>query len=67
MNLELNAQVQTWRRKAADGTLTKEEMRLAIAALRQGRVSASVASAKSKKAKAPINADDLLKELDGLM
>jgi hypothetical protein len=66
MNLELQAQVQVWRRKSADGTLTQDEMRQAILALRQGRISAGMASAKSKKAKAPVNADDLLAELGGL-
>ena len=50
---ELNSKIATWRQKAADGTLSLEEMKEAIQALRGGRVSAAVASEKSKAKKAP--------------
>lgn len=72
LTAEMQAQVQLWRQKAREGTLTQEEMRAAIAALRQDRVSAADTSAKSRekkattRAKANINSDDLLNELDGL-
>lgn len=67
----INSNVQVWRAKAREGTITQEEMRLAIAAIRKERVGASAVSAASKtkvataKAKAaPIDSDALL---DGLM
>ncbi len=66
---ELQAKISIWRTKALDGTITMDEMREAIAALRQGRVSAAHASegARRKTAKVAIPAaDDLLAELGGL-
>jgi len=69
MNLVLQEKVSIWRQKANDGTLTVEEMKEAIIALRQGRVGAAIASdsARRKTAKKEIpSADDLLSELDGL-
>jgi hypothetical protein len=72
MSPELSAKVQLWRQKARDGSLTQDEMREAIIALRQDRAGAAVTSAASRerkataKAKASVNSDDLLNELDGL-
>jgi len=66
---ELQAKISIWRSKALDGTITMEEMREAIMALRQGRVSAAHASegARRKTAKVAIpSADDLLGELGAL-
>lgn len=66
---ELLANIATWRKAAIDGTLTQEQMREAIKALRAGRISASYASetARKKAAKVAIpSADDLLAELGGL-
>lgn len=66
---ELQSKVAVWRQRAVEGTLTREEMREAIALLRQGRVGAAIASETSRKksAKAAIpTATDLLAELDGL-
>jgi Arc/MetJ-type ribon-helix-helix transcriptional regulator len=67
----INNNLQLWRQKARDGTITQEEMREAIAAIRKERVNASTVSATAKtkaataKAKAaPIDSDALL---DGLM
>jgi hypothetical protein len=63
--------IQIWRAKAADGTITLDEMRQAIQAIRIERVGASASSAASKEKKAvtaakklPIDSDALL---DGLM
>jgi hypothetical protein len=69
MTPELQSKVLLWRQKAADGTLSIEEMKEAVLALREGRVSASAASDKSrakKAAKAIPSADDLLNELGEL-
>ncbi len=69
---EAQAKVQLWRQKAREGTLTQDEMREAIATLRQDRVAAAGASAVSRAkksataAKKAVNSDDLLSELDGM-
>ena len=66
MSPELQSKISVWRAKAAAGTLTQEEMREAITALRADRVGAAIASDKSRrsKAKAEIpDAGDLLKEM----
>lgn len=66
MSPELQSKIATWRAKAVNGTLSPEEMKEAILALRADRVGAAVASAASKrtKAKAEIpSADDMLSEL----
>jgi hypothetical protein len=66
MSPELQSKIALWRQKAVQGTLTADEMKEAITALRQDRVGAAVASAASKrsKAKAEIpDADDLLAEM----
>lgn len=62
--------IQIWRSKAADGTLSMEDCRAAIAAIRKERVNAAVVSATSKtnKAaaaakKAPIDSDAMLDSL----
>lgn len=73
MSEVINANVQLWRQKAADGSITMEEMVEAIKAIRKERVGAQEVSTKSrsttakKKAAAePINSDDLLSGLDSL-
>lgn len=65
--------IQLLRQKSLDGTITLEEMREAIAAIRKERVGAQEVSTKSKekkatvaKKKAPIDSEDLLSELDDL-
>jgi hypothetical protein len=66
---ELQAKIASWRAKAVDGTITKEEMQEAILLMRQDRRGAAIASEKSAatkvtKAKAVIpSAEDMLKEL----
>lgn len=62
-------QIAVWRSKAADGTITLDEMREAIKVLRANRMSTAEAAAKSKSGgkkkapAAPINAADLLSQL----
>jgi hypothetical protein len=66
----VTANIQMWRQKARDGTLTQEELKLAIAEMRQERVGAGAVStaSKAKKSEAaakkqPIDSDALLGEL----
>lgn len=66
MSPELQSKISIWRQRAINGTLTQDEMKEAILALRQDRIGASIASAASKrtKAKAEIpDADALLAEM----
>ena len=66
--LDLQAKISSWRLRAAEGTLSLEEMKEAIVLLRGGRVSAASASAtgrKKKSATAPA-AEDMLADLEGL-
>jgi hypothetical protein len=66
--LELQAKISVWRQRSREGTLTQDEMKEAILALRAGRVAAMQASstAKRKRAIAAIpSADDMLSELSG--
>jgi hypothetical protein len=64
------SKLQEWRQKAADGTITIEEMREAIAAIRQERIASSMRSSASREGKAaakakakPIDSEALLGEL----
>ena len=68
---ELQAKIAAWRIKAVEGTLTKDEMAEAIAALRTERAQAATAPTGERKRssaakKAPVNSDDLLSQLEGL-
>ncbi len=70
---DLQAKIQLWRAKAREGTLTQDEMREAILALRRDRLSISTPSTAGSKVnkaraitKAKPNGDDLLAELDAL-
>ena len=70
MSPELNSKIAIWRAKCADGTITLDEYKEAIKALRGDRSSAHAASEASGKkraaAKAAIpDADDMLSELGG--
>lgn len=63
-NAEMTARIAAWRAKAADNTITIEEMKEAIVALRQSRFEAAP---KPKEPKAPKktaaqSGDDLLSE-----
>lgn len=55
---ELASKIALWRQKSAEGTMTIEEYREAIAELRAGRVTAAQSKAKPKKA--AIDEDELL-------
>lgn len=68
---ETQSKIAAWRLKAAEGTLTLEEMKEGIKLLRGDRFNASVAAqsaaTKRKKAIAEIPAaGDMLAELEGL-
>lgn len=66
---ELQSRIAVWRAKAKDGTLTIEEQREAIAAIRGERKSAANASEQSKRTKAKAVVPDakaLLASLGGL-
>lgn len=68
MTPEQQAQLQLYRQRALDGTLSLDDMRKAIVMLRAGRVGAQIASDASRRKKAIVeipNADDLIKELLG--
>ncbi len=67
--LDLQIKITEWRRKAAIGELTLEEMKEAVVHLRAGRMAASVAAQRVKRPagkKIVVQADDLLGELEGL-
>lgn len=69
VTLEMQAKLAEWRRKSAEGTITLEEMKEAIIALRAGRLAASAAASVAKRkaaAKVIPNADELLDEIEGL-
>ncbi len=70
MNDEIQSQVAVWRAKAREGALTREEMKSALALLRNGRERAAAVSKTSRTASAAkkvvINSDDLLAGLEGM-
>ena len=70
MSSVINSNIQLWRQKSRDGTITLDEMRQAIAAIRVERMGAGERSAVSKERKtiakakaAPIDSDALLGQL----
>ncbi len=67
---ELQSRIALWRQRCAEGLMTQDDYREAIALLREGRLNAAHAAASSKaKAspkKPPADGDSLLDELDGL-
>jgi hypothetical protein len=68
-DLPLPAQLDIWRQKVIAGTITDSELKLAVAALRDHRMSAQVNAAKRKapSTKGPTrSADELLSQLGGL-
>lgn len=65
--LELQAKIASWRIKAAEGTLTLEEMKEGIIYLRAGRVaSAAVATRAKKKAADVPSAESMLDDLESM-
>lgn len=68
MTPELNSKITIWRQKALEGTLSVDDLKSAIEALRGDRRGASVASEASRRGKAKVvvpSAEDLLAELGG--
>ena len=65
---ELSAKLAMWRAKVADNSITQAELQEAVRLLREERRSAVESSAKkrARAAKAEVNADDLLKDLEGM-
>ena len=66
---ELQAKIALWRMKAAEGTMSLDDWKSAVADLREGRMAASLSSASSTRKQAIKEipkAADLLDELDGL-
>lgn len=69
MSPELQSKIAEWQARSVDGTMTVEEYRTAIAAIRGDRKSAHAASDQSRrtKAKAAIpDAKTMLSDLGGL-
>ena len=68
VSLELQSKIASWRLKAAEGTLTLDEMREGVKYLRSDRMNAANSAAKSRSAKKSVApaADDMLSELDDL-
>jgi hypothetical protein len=66
----LIAKISEWRQKARENTLTHEEMKEAIQALRRDRAGVPQATsgtrARATAKKAPINSDDLLSGLEDI-
>lgn len=66
ITVEAQARIQELRQKSLAGTITTDEMKEAIALMREDRVRAATSSAKSRAAKAPTrSAEDMLSELEG--
>lgn len=64
---EVQSRLAILRAKAADDTITPEELREAVQILRADRRSAAATPSKSSRAKGPVrSADSLLGELDAL-
>ena len=63
ISLETQLRISELREKAKAGTLTIDECKEGIAFLRQERLAMPPSASKSRAAKVPVNADDLLKDL----
>lgn len=66
-SIELQAQIAVWRQKAIDKTMTVEDYRAAILAIRGERKSAAVASEQSKRKAAKAAVPDAKALLGDLM
>ena len=68
MTPEAQAKIAIFRHKAAEGSLTPDEMREAVLLMRENRVAAATTAsvARKKAIKAVPSADDLLSELGDL-
>lgn len=63
MNQSLMQEIAMLRSKEAAGTLTDDELRAALRKMREGRVTASAVSAKSRAAKTPVDPEAALAAL----
>ena len=68
-----SAQIELWRQKVKDGTITTDELREAIRLLRDGRMAAGAAKPRGTRSQksattnaADVDTDELLKELGDL-
>jgi hypothetical protein len=59
------AQIAAWRQRAIEGKMTDDELRSWIKHCREGRVAASVTSAKAR-ARKTVSLDDMMGELDSI-
>jgi hypothetical protein len=68
MTPELLNRISQWRTKAADGSITKEELKEAIVALRESRVTAMAQPTSRPRGakKAQVNSANLFAEFDSL-
>lgn len=69
MTPELMQKISVWRQKSLDGTITQDEWKEAIQALREDRRNAVAQAKTSSRAKAagPVrSAEDILKGLDSI-
>lgn len=66
LSIEAQSRIAHIREKVKSNTVTKEELREAIALMREDRVGAAAVSAKAKARKAKPDADAMLSELEGL-
>ena len=69
ISLELQQKIASWRVRCAEGTMTLDDYKEAIVALRAGRVNAQVASAGAKRTRAQVaipSAADMLSDLEAL-
>lgn len=66
LDIPLSVRVEEWKRKVLEGTITTEEMRECILALRAGRMGAAATSARSRASKAPVDIAGMENELDNL-
>lgn len=61
------AQIAEWRRKILADEYTDDELKEFVRVTRQGRVAASITSAKSRKGpEAPLNLDSLMNDIEAL-
>lgn len=66
MTPEQSSQVAIWERKAAEGTLTREDCAAYVLLLRDKRMGSAYSAAKKPKKATPseLNEDDLLKDFE---
>ena len=69
MEIVSPAQVEQWRAKVRDGTISMEELRTAVKTLREGRITASATATKGKTPKREVSqseVDAIMKDFEAL-